>query len=166
MKLSIAKSEISRLSCLIFVVTAFAVSTPAQNTDAKTFAAIPPAMQSRLIERLDLYVAYQRAKQYDQLYDLLSRSAIQKVFRGQSKAEFTKAYQKGDNERTSTRVVQFTPSATAKEQNADGGTTYLIYGKASLFEMGEFSRMRSIVIRADLQDGDWYFSAFGNVLNN
>lgn len=165
MKVSIAK-RMNRLSWLIFVVVVFAIYTPAQNTDPKTFDAIPPAMRSRLIERLELYVEYQRTKQYDQLYDLLSRSAIQKMFRGQSKAEFTKAYQKGDDERTSTRIIHFTPTSTAKQQDADGATIYLIYGQASLCEMGEFSRRRSIVIRAQLQDGDWYFSSFGNVLND
>jgi hypothetical protein len=166
MKLSIAKRKIGRLSWLMFVVVVFAIYTPAQNTDPKTFDAIPQSMRPRLIERLELYVEYQRTKQYDHLYDLLSRSAIQKMFRGQSKAEFTKAYQKGDDERTSTRIIHFIPAATAKEQDADGATIYLIYGKASLWEMGEFSRSRSIVIGAQLQDGDWYFSSLENVLND
>lgn len=64
---------------------------------------IPKSLRARLIERLNLYVEYELARQYKKLYDLLSESTIERIYRGQSRAEFVAASHKGDAKGTSIR---------------------------------------------------------------
>jgi len=112
---------------------------------------------------LALYVEYQRAKQYDKFYDLLSRSSIHTVFKDQTKDEFVKAYQTGDAQRTSIRLIEFTPTDIQPTQ-ADASDVYVIYGSATLCQMGELTKKPRVAVTAQLQEGKWYFSPVMDVL--
>jgi len=95
MKTAITDRFYNQLVSWAFIVMMLAAPAAyAQNTNSKAFEAIPPPLRQRLVERLALYVEYQRSRQYDKLYDLLSWSTIQRVYRGQSKEEFVRAIKK------------------------------------------------------------------------
>ena len=134
-----------------------------QSEAQKVFDVVPEAMRARLIERLSNYTEYQRSKQYEKLYDLFSESTIKNLFRGQSKTEFINAWQKGDNEGTSRRLIEFTPSYTEKI-GGENGDIYVVYGRSKFCEGGKVVEKRRTAIEAHLQNGDWYFSAPADVV--
>jgi hypothetical protein len=138
-----------------------ALHTPAQSDDQKVFAQIPAESRAQLIERLDLYVTSQRTADYDKLYDLYSPKTISQVFKGQTKTEFSAAFRKGDEERKSVRLIEFTPKRIEKTTE-DGVDFYRIYGKAKLLQQGETVK-RHVLIEAYPQNGTWYFSAVATV---
>ena len=130
-----------------------------QDARQKVLRAIPEPVRPQLVERLALYVEYQRTKQYDKLYDLLSPSSIHMVLKDQTKEEFVKAYQTGDAKRTSTRLVEFSPTAVQQVDDV-----YVIYGAAKMYEMGELTKKPRVAVTAQLHDGKWYFSPPMDVL--
>ena len=141
---------------IVMLVAQFAYS---QDASQKVLQAIPEPVRPQFVERLALYVEYQRTQQYDKLYDLLSQSSIHMVFKDQTKEEFVKAYQTGDAKRTSTRLVKFLP--TAIQQTDD---VYVIYGAATMCQTGELTKKPRVAVAAQLQDGKWYFSPAMDVL--
>jgi hypothetical protein len=159
---STTSSYLQPLSAFILVVV-FARVTCAQGVSQKVLKPVPENLRPQLVERLSLYVEYQRAKQYDKLYDLLSKSTIHTVLRDQTREEFVRAYQSGDAKRTSIRLIEFAPNAIQLLQE-DGSNVYVIYGAATMFQMGELTKKRRVAVTAQLQDGKWYFSPPMDVL--
>ena len=149
------------LSCILIIVL-LTVCVHGQSREQRVFDAIPEPLRAQLVERLRLYVEYQRTRQYEGLYDLLSESTIAQVYRGQSRVEFVAAYQRADAEGRGTRLLEFTPTDTGKTVR-DNVDIYDIYGRAKLCEEGEIIE-KQVVIQAQLQNGTWYFSALGEVL--
>lgn len=145
------------IATLLVLITSPAALRSQVHVDEKVFAPIPEESRARLIERLTLYVATQRAADYDKLYDLYSERTINQVFKGQNKTEFSAAFRQGDAERKSIRLFEFTPKKIEKKAE-DGSDFYKIYGKAVLLQQGEIVK-RKIVIEAHPQNGTWYFSA-------
>ena len=128
----------------------------------KLLEEVPEPLRAQLVERLALDVEYERTKQYDKLYELrFFRSTIHK---DQTKEEFVRNSQIGDARGTNRRLIEFTPTAIQKIQDADGQDLYDIYGKATMCEMGELIKNPRVAISAKLQDGKWYFSTVGDVL--
>lgn len=153
-----------QLLCLAGLLAMLIVRvTFAQDAGQKALDAIPEPLRPQLVEQLALYVEYQRTKQYDKLYDLFSRSTIQTVFSNQTKEEFVRAYQSGDAEGTSVRLIEFTPTASQKTQE-DSSDLYVIYGKAKMCQKGEEIRKPRVAVTAQLQEGKWYFSTVADVL--
>lgn len=147
--------------CGLLIMTGTAYSQ-AQCGEQKVFDAVPEPLRVRLIERLNSYVEAQRARQYEKVYDLLSESARTRMYKNQSKADFVKSYQDADAAHRGTRLDEFTPSETDKIEE-EHQSVYEIYGKAKLQQEGEIVSKR-IVIQAELQNGDWYFSPMAEVL--
>lgn len=135
-----------------------------QSKEQKVFDPVPEALRARLLERLQSYVDYQRRKDYDQLFDLFSETTLNKFFHGQSKADFVKAYQNGDAEGSSSRLIEFTPTEIESITGDGGGELFVIYGRARLCEGGKAVEKERVAIEAQLQNGDWYFSPIADVL--
>src|SRR6266404_6538121 len=60
---------------LLVIVASLAIApvhsqTKEQKKEEKVFAGVPQRLRASLIERLNLYVEYERTKQYEKLYDL------------------------------------------------------------------------------------------------
>ena len=155
--------RIGRVSLLVVAIMV-TIDTHAQKINSKVFEDVPASMRTGLVERLALYVEYERTGQHDKLYELLSQSTIQKIYKGQTKAEFVEAGQKGDARCTSTRLLNFTPTAIQKITDENGADLYVIYGKAKLLQAGRRFDNPRVVVDAQIQNGDWYFSTVGFVL--
>jgi hypothetical protein len=149
---------------LATLILANAEGLKAQNPESQLYSSVPQQLRARLLERLDLYVEYQRNKKYDKLYDLFYDEAIATAFKGQDKAEFVAVYKKGDDQNKSVRLLAFAANRVEKVDE-DGTEVYKIYGDAKLHEQGEAAE-KHMVIRAKFQKGDWYFSAPATVLEN
>jgi ADP-heptose:LPS heptosyltransferase len=138
----------------------------AQSKAEKVFEVVPEAERARLLERLHLYVEYQREKDYDKLFDLFSDATKNKYFNGLSKADFVKAYQSGDERGSSSRLIEFTPTDTQKI-SADGNDyLFIIYGRAKVAEGNKVIEKKHVSIEAQLQNGDWYFSLIADIVIN
>jgi hypothetical protein len=156
------------LSCAL-VILLFAPLIQAQDKEHRVFDAVPEQVRARLMERLKLYVEYQRAKDYEKLYDLYTESTIKNVFKGQSREEFAAAYRKGDEEGKSTRILEFRPTSIDKSVSmwtSEGADeAYSIYGDAKLWRPVERVE-KPIAIEAQLKNGEWYFSAIVEIVND
>jgi hypothetical protein len=146
---------------MLMLTTAYAVN--AQRNE-KVFAVVPESQRAQLVERLKLYVDYQRSKDYEQLYGLLSKATIDRVFKGQTLPQFVAAFRKGDEERTSVTILDFKVTNVEKTTE-DGVDLYKIYGDAKLRQHGE-EVDKQIVIGAQWQDANWYFTTLSDVLDN
>ncbi len=135
-----------------------------QAVDKNVFAAIPEPLRAQLTERLKQYVEYQRTQDYEKLYSLFSKTTLERIFKGQSLTEFVEAFRKGDEARTSVRILTFTVTNVEKTTK-DGAELYNVYGNAKLCEQGELSE-KQIVIGAQFENGNWYFTTLADVLEN
>jgi hypothetical protein len=135
---STTSSYLQPLSAFILVVV-FARVTCAQGVSQKVLKPVPENLRPQLVERLSLYVEYQRAKQYDKFYDLLSKSTIHTVLRDQTREEFVRAYQSGDAKRTSIRLIEFAPNAIQLIQE-DGDNVYVIVGEGNWQQLLEANK--------------------------
>jgi hypothetical protein len=149
----------------VMIITLMLIILPvtlrAQSTGEEVFAAIPTESRAQLIERLKLYVTYQRTANYEKLYDLYSEKTIKEIFKGQNKTEFSAAFRKGDEERKSVRMLEFKPTSVEKTAE-DGGEFFKIYGEATVLQQGEIVK-KDLVVEAHPQNGNWYFSAITTV---
>jgi hypothetical protein len=155
--------QVKLFGCVLAIMLV-AVCARGQGKEEKVFDAVPEASRARLVERLKLYVEYQRAKDYEKLYDLYTESTIKNIYKGQSREEFAAACRKGDALGTSFRLVKLTPTAINKA-TSDGLEGYDIYGDAELIQSGKLVE-RYVLIEAQLKNGEWYFSEVGEVLDN
>jgi len=126
------------------------------------YAALPPQLRARLVERLNHYVEFQRTKQYAKLYDLYSDDTIATVFNGQNKSEFVAAFNKGDEQSISVRLTEFD---LVRVEKVVEGEVYRLYGDAKFYQQGEKTE-RHVVITATFRKGDWYFSTVDTVLQD
>ena len=138
----------------------------AQSKAEKVLEGVPEAERARLLERLHLYVEYQREKDYDKLFDLFSDATKNKYFNGLSKADFVKAYQSGDERGSSSRLIEFTPTDTQKISTDGNDDLFIIYGRAKVAEGNKVIEKKHVSIEAQLQNGDWYFSLMADIVIN
>jgi hypothetical protein len=111
------------------------------------FAPIPATERAHFIERLNLFFEYQRTRQREKLYDLLSDT------RGESKKQFLKRA-RNFKERKGDGFVRFQPHSVTF---IEGESRWKIAGCGEWRIRGRTER-RSSVIHASLRDGEWYFT--------
>lgn len=146
---------------LMLIMLPTTLRAQAHSKNEEIFAAIPKESRAQLIERLNLYVSYQRTADYDKLYDLYSEKTINRIFNGQNKTEFSAAFRKGDEERKSVRMLEFKPTSIEKSAD-DGSEFYKIHGEATVLQQGEIVK-KEVLVEAYPKDGNWYFSAIVTV---
>ena len=149
-----------------FMIVMLGMSAAAQSKAEKVFEVVPEAERARLLERLHLYVEYQREKDYDKLFDLFSDATKNKYFNGLSKADFVKAYQNGDERGSSSRLIEFTPTDTQKISADGNDDLFVIYGRAKVCEGNKVIEKKHVSIEAQRQNGDWYFSLMADIVIN
>jgi hypothetical protein len=161
------KRLITTALLLITIVAATFTSafsqTREQKKEQKVFADIPQNLRARLIERLNLYVEYERSRQYEKLYSLLQESGNdQPKF---SREEYVAASRKRIAEGYRSMLLEFKPTAAINLSlnDDDKAIRYSIWGKAR-FDDGGKSSERDAAIHAYWINGDWYFSGVDEVI--
>lgn len=140
------------------------MATPvsSQLKEQKVLAAIPRNLRARLIERLNLYVQYERTKQYDRLYDL-SLESVETPIRLDREA-YVDASEKGLAKGYRSVLLKFKPNWTVDLSREDEGIfRYHISGIAKVNYLGKiYDRDAAIEVR--WTNGDWYFSGLWDVI--
>jgi hypothetical protein len=148
-------------SALAMIIPAHS-QTKAQKKERKAFAAIPENLRTSLVERLNLYVEYERTKQYEKLYDLLLESVA--ATKGLGRDAYIDASKKATAEKHRSVLLKFKPTTTiALYLNDKDGVIYQIFGTAKVDDGEEVYEMNA-AIDARLINEQWYFSGVGSVI--
>ncbi|HEX8143896.1 MAG TPA: hypothetical protein VF553_14955 [Pyrinomonadaceae bacterium] len=136
--------------------------TKEQKKEQKVLAAIPQHLRARLIERLKLYVEYERTKQYEKLYDLLWEYVVDP--NSLSRESYVKASKKTIAEGYRSVLLEFKPTGTIDlSVNEEGLIRYDIWGTAKVNSEGEIYK-KDAAIEARWINGEWYFSSVADVI--
>ena len=148
-------------SVLVIIIPASS-QTKEQKKEQKVFAAIPENLRAKFVERLNLYVEYERTKQYEKLYDLLLESvATSNVL---SRDEYVNARKKAIAEKRQSILLKFKPISTLKISLDDKDTDiYEVFGTGKVDDGEEIYEINA-EIDARLINGEWYFSGVGSVI--
>ncbi|HKQ99148.1 MAG TPA: hypothetical protein VJT09_00665 [Pyrinomonadaceae bacterium] len=153
-----------------FILTFFvsALSTPAhsqtkeQKREQKVFAAVPQHLRARLIERLNLYVEYERTANYQKLYDLLSEYVVnpgvlsREAYVDASRETIAKGYRGV--------LLEFRPTGTIDLSQSDERVIrYDIWGEAKVKSEGKVY-WKDASIDALWISGEWYFGSVADVI--
>ncbi len=150
-------------SALILVVPVFS-QTKEQKREQKVFAAIPENLRIRLVERLNLYIEYERTKQFDKLYDLLRESVTDT--KGLNRDSYVNGTKKTIAEGYRSVLLKFKPISTLDITFADEVVaTYQIFGTAKV-RKGKNDYEITAGIDARWINEEWYFSGVGIVEDN
>src|ERR1051325_1031980 len=158
------------LPATIFLLACFASATfvPAysqtkeQKKEQKVFAAVPQHLRARLVERLNLYVEYERTKQYEKLYDLLWEYVVDP--NSLSREDYVNASKKTIAEGYRGVLLEFKPTGTIDiSVNDEGLIRYDIWGTAKVNSEGEIYK-KDAAIEARWINGEWYFSSVADVI--
>ena len=118
---------------------------------SKVFAPVDVVLRQRLADRLKLYVEYERTHQWDKLYDLISKQAIEK----ESREIFVKRQRDSSGEGFAD-TLDFVPASTVTSYVGIEGN-YSIEGCLKVRWKGRIHHWHAGV-DAFLENGDWYFS--------
>ena len=153
-------SQIKSLACVVVIL--IAVSGYAQNADQKALEAIPEEIRPQLVEKLALYVGYQRTKEYHKLYDLFSRSTIHTVFQDQTKEEFVSISKRRfpTHHHASNRIYPHCHAENSRRWARS--VCHIRQGKA--VSDGPSDQNRKDRYHRATEDGDWRFSTVAEVV--
>ena len=145
----------------VMVVPTYA-QTKEQKKEQKVFAVIPQHLRERLIERLNLYVEYERMKQYEKLYDLLWDYVVDP--NSLSREAYVEAVRKRIAEGYRSVLLEFKPTGIIDLSLPDEDIIrYDIWGTAKVDSEGEIYK-KDAAIEARWMNGDWYFSNVADVI--
>lgn len=158
------------LLAMIFLLACFASGmfaptysqTKEQKKEQKVFAAVPQHLRARLIERLNLYVEYERTKQYEKLYSLLWEYVVDP--NSLSREAYVNASKKTVAEGYRSILLEFKPTGTIDlSVNEEGLVRYDIWGTAKVDSEGTIYK-KDAAIEARWINGEWYFSSVADVI--
>ncbi len=151
------------LTCFVSAMFVPAYSqTKEQKKEQKVFAAIPQNLRARLIQRLNLYVEYERTKQHEKLYDLLWEYVVNPS--SLSRGAYVNASKKTIAEGYRSILLGFKPTATIDlSLNDEGIVRYDIWGIAKVNDEGKIYQ-KNAAIEARWIKGEWYFSGVADVI--
>jgi hypothetical protein len=140
--------KLAKISPILFLML-LAIPASAQLRNPKKLAKLSTPLQERLIERLNLYIEYDRTGQYDKQYDLLSNSYIERMKLNKESYPKTKI-KWGD---TVGVLLEFKAKYIDVKLNHNmvvmAGEARIIYKGRKVFQAAN--------ITAYLQNDEWYF---------
>ena len=147
---------------LLVISSVIFAQAPSRTEEEKVFAAIPQHLRARLIERLNLYVEYERTKQYEKLYDLLWLSVVPPM--NLSRDAYVDASKKTIAKGYRSVLLEFKPTDTLDlSLNDEDIVRYDIWGTAKVDD-GEKIYEKNAAIEARWINGEWYFSGVADVI--
>jgi len=136
-----------RLSASFAVLVLLAAPASGQVRNAKQLSRVPTELRDRLVKRLELFIQYDRAHEYERQFDLLSRSYLESnKFSRESYVEFKRKEVRG----TLLEVKLHNATIDLKR-----GVVRLPVAAKTKYEGKVVDD--SWIINAYLQDGEWYF---------
>jgi len=151
-------SIFSRQLLLFLGICLFVAPVFGQSIDAKKFASVPAPIRERLIERLNLYLEYERAGQQEKLYDLFSE--YYKTVSWKTKAEYIKFLQNQEAKGAKRTFVAFDVSSV-EDYSLDDSDYRIFHIKGVVkFKRGDKLKKENLLLDARYENGDWYFSSW------
>ena len=155
MHYSLAVLRVQHLLYASVVLLLIAATAVGQVKDAKKFSSVPGSQRQRLIERFNLFVEYERTQQYEKLFDMLAEDF--KTIHAISKSRFLQ--DKRADEDNWDSLIEFTPRAVYQIEDKLDPERYRIVGQAR-FQRGGKIVQEERILRAYVENGDWYFSSW------
>jgi|GEM_PF-2393621 len=141
---------------LVAVISLYSSITQAQDRSDSVFDTVPLDSRGRLIERLKEYVSYERTRQYEKLYELISDLDYRKT----GKEDYSKS--RLELEKRLGVVKEFTPTHIMNVTlNDSAAPTFSLIGRAKVLRKGRTVE-KQMTMTARLQQGEWYFSGLSN----
>ena len=136
------------------------LATPALGQEAdleKQFAPVPAAVRSRLIERLNQFLEYDRTGQYEKKFDLISKYYLSVL--KWTKADYAKLMQDRAALGKGEKIIDFKISSVGSFSLGDSldQMIFNIYGREK-FSRGKKTKSEKRLLDARYENGDWYFS--------
>jgi hypothetical protein len=136
------------------------LATPAFGQDLnleKTFAPVPGNTRARLMERLNLFLEYDRTAQYEKKYDLFSDYYLTTL--KWKKEDFVRNMQERATAGKGEKLIDFKVSRVENFSLDDSleHTIFKIYGRFKYLK-GKKTRSEERLLDARYERGDWYFS--------
>jgi hypothetical protein len=136
--------------------------TKEQKKEQKVFSVVPQHLRAGLIERLNLYVEYERTQQYEKLYDLLWEYAVNPG--SLSREEYVDASKKTIAKGYRSILLEFNPTDTIDlSLEEEGQVRYDIWGTAKVKSEGQ-TYEKDAAIEARRINEEWYFSGVADVI--
>jgi hypothetical protein len=145
------------MSGLVGVILLYSLLAFAQHSNDEIFAPIPEAQRSRLIERLNLLIEYQKRQQWAKQYDLLSSL----MTRAESKRDFVNRTRQAYSKWGRTPLLAFTPYKVSLVQVDANRKVWFISGCSQVLEKGQKVN-KLAVVEAYREKNDWFFSEVQN----
>jgi hypothetical protein len=139
------------LGICLFVAPVFG-----QVTDAKKFASVPAPIRERLIERLSLYLEYDRINQQEKKYDLFSEYT--KTVSWKTIAEYIKFLQDQEAKGAKRTFVAFDISSVEDYSLDDSDYRIFHIKGVAKFKRGSKLKKENLLLDARYENGEWYFS--------
>lgn len=117
---------------------------------------IPAHQRTRLIERLNLLIKYQRGQQWEKIYDLLMAS----IKGGRTREDYASRHREIETSLPFSTLLAFAPTEAITVDESPEGGAWFILGCAQYHRKGKKVQIKSGVT-ADLQNNEWFFSEIG-----
>jgi len=148
----------SRLLLILFAICLLIYAASAQEvTDSEKFSSVPTLARNRLIERLNLFLEYDRTNQYEKKFELFGKYYL-KVLKW-SKSDYVKLMQEKEQQGKGERLIDFKITSVEKMAYSDSDKLIIckIYGNEK-FLRGSKRKSEKRLIEARYENGEWYFS--------
>ena len=148
----------SRLLLILFAICLLIYAASAQEvTDNEKFSSVPTLARNRLIERLNLFLEYDRTGQYEKKFDLLSQYHL-RILKW-SRSDYLKLMQEKEQQGKAEKLIDF-KITSVEDRSLDNSGKYMIYSiyGNEKFLRGSKRKSEKRLIEARYENGEWYFS--------
>ena len=155
---SMIRLPFSRLLLILFAICLLIYAASAQEvTDSEKFSSVPTLARNRLIERLNLFLEYDRTGQYEKKFDLLSQYHL-RILKW-SRSDYLKLMQEKEQQGKAEKLIDF-KITSVEDRSLDNSGKYMIYSiyGNEKFLRGSKRKSEKRLIEARYENGEWYFS--------
>jgi hypothetical protein len=148
----------SAVLCLVMLVLCNSKALgQSRNQDVRDpLLPIPVHQRTRLIERLNLLIKYQREQQWNKIYDLLTAS----IKGGRTKEDYASRRREIEDSLPFSTLLAFAPTEAITVDESPERGAWFILGCAQYHRKGKKVQIKSGVT-AELQNNEWFFSEIG-----
>lgn len=124
-----------------------------QNANDRILEPIPSHLREKLQERLLLLLEYERTRQWEKEFDLLSKLYLQ----GESKEEFIKTCNQIQSNDPTYKILNFAPISIITEDGSETDGHWVMNGCCRFQEKGKTKHFRAS-IGLYLEGGQWFLT--------
>jgi hypothetical protein len=146
---------------LLLIVLFISLNVFAHEQNDKLFSCIPKSKRMRLIDKLNLFIRYNKNLQFSNLYDMFASAFV--LNQHLDKESYVKFNERLVLESNREVLIEFKPYEVTKSQlvNDNCSEEYDIRGISKYSIRGKiYTAKRLVVVCYQEKDNDWYFTDF------